>query len=211
MGVGRIRIPSFIIFPTRTETRGMQKHLASIPISAGSKCYSINKKSVLLSQQKWKPKSSNSETIQTWLRCASNRSSAIPLETLSFNNGFNLSSPRQAPITCMSKACNHRKTLSSPTKKSPPVASVNGSETLLSILVNSFSPSVPLNWESSVVDDEIDKSSPSFGWSSRCWWSSPVSRFLESAISNIVSVTCQRNQKLDPEIDKIKKVRRVSK
>jgi len=40
MVVGHNRVPCLLIFPTRIETRGMQKHLASIPTSDGSKCYS---------------------------------------------------------------------------------------------------------------------------------------------------------------------------
>lgn len=47
-------------------------------------------------------------TKRTWLRWASKVSSP-----LHFNNGFNLSSARQGPITCISKAWSHCKTLSS--------------------------------------------------------------------------------------------------
>lgn len=40
VAVGHRMFPRFLIFPTRTETRGTYKHLASIPTSDASKCWS---------------------------------------------------------------------------------------------------------------------------------------------------------------------------
>lgn len=44
VAVGHRRVPCLMIFPTRIETRGIHKHLASLPTSAASKCCLINKK-----------------------------------------------------------------------------------------------------------------------------------------------------------------------
>lgn len=39
VAVGHKMFPSFLTFPTRTETRGTHRHLANIPTSDASKCW----------------------------------------------------------------------------------------------------------------------------------------------------------------------------
>jgi len=193
MAVGHSRVPCLLIFPARIETSGMQKHLASIPTSDGLKCYSDHTNKNQISQLNYKRtniRDSIINNIVTWLRCAKSRSSATLLEAFNFNNGFNLSSALQAPMTCISSACSHCKTLSSRSflwsNKSPSPwstrMSVNRSVKLISLRSLETLPDpaveVPPAFK---IDDESSKSLP-FDCSTR---SSLNSCFLELAICQI--------------------------